>query len=112
VHELLIIAAGRVAGLKTEPAPFVLQTSLDDFYVAYELNVYTDRPNEQTTLYARLHEEIQNAFNEGGVEILSPHYTSVRDGNATAVPNEYLPEDYQAPRFTILSRFLRPGEDS
>jgi small-conductance mechanosensitive channel len=108
VHELLIRAATRVDGLLAEPAPYVLQTSLDDFYVAYEINAYTNRPNEMTSLYSRLHEEIQNAFNEGGVEILSPHYVAMRDGNAMGVPSEYLPKDYQAPGFTIFSRVFRP----
>ncbi len=107
VHELLETAARRVEGIKSDPPPFVLQTSLDDFYVAYEINAYTDRPNEQARLYSRLHEEIQNSFSEGGIEILSPHYTAVRDGNAMAVPDEHLPKNYKAPAFNILSRILR-----
>jgi small-conductance mechanosensitive channel len=110
VHELLIRAATRVDGLLVEPAPYVLQTRLDDFYVAYEINVYTNRPNEMASLYSRLHEEIQDAFNEGGVEILSPHYAAMRDGNAMGVPSEYLPKDYKAPGFTIFSRLFRPGQ--
>ena len=44
VEALLLMAAERTPGLMREPAPFILQTSLDDFYVAYELNVYTDDP--------------------------------------------------------------------
>jgi len=92
VHELLMTAAKRTEGIVAEPAPFVLQTSLDDFYVAYELNAYTQRPNEMAALYSRLHAEIQNAFNEGGVEILSPHYAAVRDGSRMAVPDDYLPK--------------------
>jgi small-conductance mechanosensitive channel len=112
VHELLIRAATRVDGLLAEPAPYVLQTSLDDFYVAYEINAYTSRPNEMAILYSRLHEEIQNSFNEGGVEILSPHYGAMRDGNAMGVPSEYLPKDYKAPGFTIFSRIFRPGQET
>jgi small-conductance mechanosensitive channel len=112
VHELLIRAATRVDGLLAEPPPYVLQTSLDDFYVAYEINAYTRRPNEMAILYSRLHEEIQNSFNEGGVEILSPHYGAMRDGNAMGVPSEYLPKDYKAPGFTILSRIFRPGQET
>jgi small-conductance mechanosensitive channel len=112
VHELLITAAKRVDGVLQDPAPFVLQTSLDDFFVAYEINAFTDQPNLQAVLYSRLHTEIQNSFNEGGVEIMSPHYTAVRDGNRTAVPDDYLPKNYQAPGFTLLSRILRPGQNS
>lgn len=107
VHELLITAAKRVDGVLQEPAPFVLQTSLDDFFVSYEINAFTDQPNLQAVLYSRLHTEIQNAFNEGGVEIMSPHFTAVRDGNRAAVPDDYLPKNYQAPGFTLLSRIMR-----
>lgn len=110
VHELLITAAGKVPGVMADPAPFVLQTRLDDFYVHYEINCYTDRPNDMAALYSALHTEIQNAFNAAGIEIMSPHYAAVRDGNAMAVPNDYLPKDYKAPGFALLSRVLRPGQ--
>jgi hypothetical protein len=56
----------------------VLQTALNDFYVTYELNAYTDAP-----------------------EIMSPHYTQIRDGNHTTIPADYLPPDYQAPAMRI-----------
>jgi small-conductance mechanosensitive channel len=74
VQALLLMAAEKTPGLLREPPPFVLQTSLDDFYVSYELNVYTDRPLEMITLYSDLHKNIQDAFNEYGVQIMSPHY--------------------------------------
>ena len=109
VHELLIAAAARTDGVLADPAPFVLQTSLDDFYVSYELNAYTNRPGEMPALYSRLHGEIQNVFNAAGVEIMSPHFAAVRDGGRMAVPDEHLPQDYKAPSFNLLSRILRPG---
>jgi small-conductance mechanosensitive channel len=107
VHALLIEAAKRLEGILPTPEPFVLQTTLDDSYVAYEINAYTDRPNEMASLYSRLNESIQDVFNEAGVEILSPKFAAVRDGNAMAVPESYLPKDYHVPGFTILSRILR-----
>jgi len=76
VHALLLMAAGRTEGLLKEPAPFILQTSLDDFYVRYELNVYTDAPHNMAHLYSELHQNIQDCFNEYGVQIMSPHYES------------------------------------
>lgn len=108
VHGLLIDAAKRVEGVLATPEPFVLQTSLDDFYVAYEINAYTDQPNAQASLYSRLHTEIQNVFNENGVEILSPHYGALRDGNAITLPSDHLPKDYKAPAFNLLTKILRP----
>ncbi|HPF26779.1 MAG TPA: mechanosensitive ion channel family protein [Steroidobacteraceae bacterium] len=107
VHELLISAASRVEGILADPAPFVLQTSLDDFYVSYELNAYTKKPAQMALIYSALHTNIQNAFNDAGVEIMSPHYTAVRDGNRMAVPDEHLPKDYRTPNFGIFSRILR-----
>ena len=74
VHALLLLAAERTEGLLREPLPFVLQTALNDFYVSYELNAYTDRPLEMVQIYSDLHQHIQDAFNEFGVQIMSPHY--------------------------------------
>ncbi|MBM3216379.1 mechanosensitive ion channel family protein [Candidatus Poribacteria bacterium] len=72
VHELLIAAARATQGIETSPQPFVLQTSLGDFYVSYELNAYTLDPLNMARVYSELHQNIQDRFNEAGVEILSP----------------------------------------
>jgi len=95
VHELLLKAAEKTQGLLREPAPFVLQRSLDDFYVTYELNAYTDNPQGMDQVYSNLHQNIQDAFNEAGMEIMSPHYAQVRDGNRAAIPDSYLPKNYE-----------------
>ncbi len=99
VHDLLIAAALRTPHILKEPAPFVLQTSLDDFYVTYEINAHTSEPSRMAVTYAELHKNIQDCFNESGVEIMSPHYGSLRDGSTTAIPRQYLPKDYAAPAF-------------
>jgi len=99
VHELLISAAQATAHISAKPEPFVLQTGLNDFYVTYELNAYTDQPNLMATIYAGLHQNIQDKFNEAGMEIMSPHFAQVRDGNHTTIPEQYLPQSYQAPAF-------------
>ena len=101
VHEALIEAANRTALLLKEPKAFVLQTSLDDFYVSYQLNASTDSPNKQASIYSDLHQNIQDSFNEAGIEILSPHYRAARDGNSTTIPADYLPKDYVAPSFRV-----------
>ena len=74
IHALLLQAASHTPGLLPSPPPFVLQTSLDDFYVSYELNAYTDSPQMMVQIYSDLHQNIQDAFNEFGVQIMSPHY--------------------------------------
>lgn len=101
MHEALINAALKTEYILKEPAPFVLQTSLDDFYVSYQLNAYTRDSNRQVDIYSHLHENIQDCCNEAGIEIMSPHYTNLRDGNATTIPSEYLPKDYTVPPFNI-----------
>ncbi len=103
VHQLLIDAASRTGGIMKEPKPFVLQTSLDDFYVSYELNAYTDTPNTMARTYSELHQNIQDAFNEAGVEIMSPHYGAMRDGNQVTIPSNYLPKTYEAPAFRLFN---------
>ena len=74
VHEMLLVAAARTPGLKKEPQPFVMQTSLSDFYVEYQLNGYLERPETRMRTLAGLHAHIQDSFNEHGVQIMSPHY--------------------------------------
>jgi small-conductance mechanosensitive channel len=101
IHETLIKAAQATNGILPEPRPFVLQTSLDDFYVSYELNAYTDQPNKMIVVYSELHQNIQDFCNEAGIEILSPHYGALRDGNPSTIPSDYLPKGYQAPPFQI-----------
>jgi small-conductance mechanosensitive channel len=103
VHELLLQAADRCNGVVKQPKPFVLQTALDDFYVAYQLNVYTNRADKMADTYGELHQNIQDCFNEGGVEICSPHFHQLRDGNATTTPAAYL-KNYEPPRFLVDTR--------
>ncbi|QNE39801.1 mechanosensitive ion channel family protein [Hymenobacter sp. NBH84] len=101
VHQLLITAALQAEGVLPEPKPFVLQTSLDDYYVSYQLNAYTREASKQAVLYSRIHQNIQDQFNAAGVEIMSPHYRAVRDGHQTTIPTDYLPKDYEAPKFRV-----------
>ncbi|MDB4584691.1 mechanosensitive ion channel family protein [Draconibacterium sp.] len=79
VHEAMIEAAVRTESILKDPKPFVLQTSLDDFYIAYQLNAYIKEANKQAAIYSNLHEHIQDVFNEKGIEILSPHYRTNRE---------------------------------
>jgi len=87
VEALLIAAAERTPGVLREPAPFVLQTGLGDFYVSYELNAYTDRPGQMVETYADLHRNVLDSFNEFGVQITSPNYV-LDPAQAKVVPRE------------------------
>lgn len=79
MHQALIDAALRTESILHDPMPFVLQTSLDDFYVSYQINAYTKEPNKQVEIYSMLHQNIQDICNERGIDIMAPHYRAVRD---------------------------------
>ena len=110
VYQVLMDAAQATEDILEEPSPFVLQTSLDDFYVSYELNTYTNEPGKIPRIYSRLHENLQDKCNEADIEILSPHYSAVRDGHHITIPADYLPQDYEPPSFRVhpLSKLLDP----
>ena len=81
VHELLLNAAEKTKDVIKEPKPFVLQTSLDDFYISYQINAYIKNAQKIIQIKSDLHQNIQDAFNKAGIEIMSPHYRAERDGN-------------------------------
>lgn len=101
MHQYLIDAALRTNLIEKKPLPFVLQTSLDDFYVSYQINAYTKAPNKQALIYSELHQNIQDICNENGIEIMSPHFRGVRDGNNVNIPKQYKPSDYKVPHFNV-----------
>jgi small-conductance mechanosensitive channel len=75
------------------------------------LNAYTREANKQAAIYSVLHQNIQDCCNEAGIEIMSPHYHSVRDGNGTTIPSDYLPKDYEAPPFRFANKKEHSGPD-
>ncbi|MGF1512224.1 MAG: mechanosensitive ion channel family protein [Elainellaceae cyanobacterium] len=88
VHQVLLQAAEKTPNVRPSPFPFVLQTSLDDYYVSYELNAYTDEVKGLPRLYSHLYENIQDECNHADIEILSPHYRAVRDGSDITIPGD------------------------
>jgi small-conductance mechanosensitive channel len=100
-HDQLGCTPLRTGDVLKEPAPFVLQTELSDFYVAYTLHAYVSNTNTLMLTYSELHQNIQDCCNEVGIEIMSPHFSTLRDGNHTTIPQKYLESDYQAPGFRV-----------
>ena len=101
VHQTLIDAAHATSEIVDKPAPFVLQTSLDDFYVSYELRAYTNNTTQIIVVYSELHQNIQDKCNEADIEIMSPHYSAMRDGHQITIPENYLPGNYVPPAFRV-----------
>ncbi|MEN8137602.1 MAG: mechanosensitive ion channel domain-containing protein [Bacteroidota bacterium] len=89
VHKLLKDAAKKTNGLieTMGKEPFVLQSSLDDYYVAYELNAYTAMADKYPVILSDLHQNILDEFNMAGVEIMSPHYRANRSGEDITIPD-------------------------
>ncbi|HTP71103.1 MAG TPA: mechanosensitive ion channel protein MscS, partial [Burkholderiaceae bacterium] len=76
VHKMLLEAARRTPGVAQEPAPYVVQTALSDFYVEYRLCAHSSEraPSRRAEALSELHGHVQDVFNENGVQIMSPHY--------------------------------------
>ncbi|AFY69123.1 MscS Mechanosensitive ion channel [Thalassoporum mexicanum PCC 7367] len=101
LEPVLVAAALATEHVRSEPRPFVLQLGLGDFSVSYELKVYTDRPTIMELIHSELHRNIQDQCNAAQIEILSPVYSAMRDGNKSTIPSEYLPDDYAEPGFNL-----------
>jgi small-conductance mechanosensitive channel len=87
VHALLELAASRTPGLRKAPPPTVVQRALSDFYVEYQLVAQAERSDDRPLALSRLHAAIQDAFNEHGVQIMSPHFLG-QPGAPVVVPRE------------------------
>ncbi|WP_075603627.1 mechanosensitive ion channel family protein [Saccharicrinis aurantiacus] len=94
VHQLLLSAAKNTNGVieQSGKESFVLQKSLDDFYVAYEINAYIAQADKYIGIQSELYRNILDAFNKADVEIMSPHYQSIRDGSDITIPTEKFEE--------------------
>ena len=93
VHALLINAARITPGVLDHPKPFVLETELQDYYPCYQINAYIKDADRQAQIMTDLHQNIQDIFNEAGVEIMSPRYVATRDGSASTIPVDTARED-------------------
>lgn len=91
-HQLLIEAALNTPGVVDDPRPFVLETSLSDWYPVYQVNAYIKEADRLAQIYSDLHQNIQDRFNEAGIEIMSPHYIATRDGSESTIPKDDLRE--------------------
>lgn len=90
INQLLINAALNTPGVLEDPRPFVLETGLEDYYPCYQINAYISDADRIAQIMSDLHQNIQDFFNDAGVEIMSPHYYAGRDGNAITIPTDDL----------------------
>lgn len=74
MEAILKMAASRTAGIRTSPEPYVLTSSLDQFNVTYQLHSFIDTGARLYEVKSHLHENILDACNEFGVQIMTPAY--------------------------------------
>jgi small-conductance mechanosensitive channel len=89
VHGLLTLAADRTSNIRKRPEPYVLQRQLSDFYVEYTLIARLENEHLRIETLSQLHSQIQDAFNEVGVQIMSPHFMMQPDGNVLVPPSKW-----------------------
>lgn len=87
VEAMLLQAAQQTEGVQKEPAPFVLQKSLGDFCIVYEINAYCDNAQKMNQIYTALHRNILDVFNENATQIMTPAYVA-DPADAKYVPRE------------------------
>lgn len=97
VEALLLLAADRTEGLQKEPEPFVLQTLMGDFAVNYEINAYCTDASRMLPIKSALHRNIQDAFNEYGVQIMSPAYEADPQTPKIVPPDDWYPAPASKP---------------
>jgi len=84
-QRLLIESAQKTKGIVTASgrAPFVLLRDLGNYSITYEINAYTDQPNNLVHIKSDLINNILDDFKRSGVEIMSPTHVAVRDSERT-----------------------------
>ena len=97
VHAMLLHAADQTAGLRKDPAPRVWQRALSDFYVEYELVVSLDEPEDRVPILSELHMHVQDAFNEQGVQIMSPHFENQPHQKIFVPKSRWFPKPLELP---------------
>jgi small-conductance mechanosensitive channel len=105
VHALLLLAAERTPGVRSDPRPVVLQEALCDFYVKYTLLLCLEQPERRLAVLAGLHANIQDAFNEYGVQIMSPSYEADPDAPKVVPRSRW----YSAPAAQAAETSPQPG---
>lgn len=99
VEAMLIDAAKRTPGILDNPPPVVFQTNLSDFYPEYRLvaQAIPHSPRPRAEVLSQLHANIQDIFNEFGVQIMSPHYLADTAQAKVVKPDDWYPAPAKRP---------------
>jgi small-conductance mechanosensitive channel len=97
VHGLLLLGASRTRGLRKQPPPRVLQRELSEFYVQYQLLAHLEDPKRRATVLSELNAQIQDAFNEYGIQIMAPQYEAQPEKPVIVPESKWYAEPALAP---------------
>lgn len=84
--ELMMDAVARTKGLSQNARPFILNRQLHDFYTLYEVHAYIETPELKHFIQSELNENLQDVFQNAGIEMVSPHFMGLRDVNFSNLP--------------------------
>ncbi len=100
VEGMLLEAAKRTPGILEDPSAQVFQTALSDFYPQYRLvaQAIPSEPRPRAVLLSLLHANIQDVFNEYGVQIMSPHYLGDPDAQKWVPRDKWFSAPAQPPK--------------
>lgn len=105
VHAMLQQAARETEGILAEPAPFVAQSALSDFYIEYRLvaQARAAAPREHVDVRSRLHGRIVDVFNLHGVQLTSPHFMQEPAKPHVVAPDAWAPAPADDPGLRAAS---------
>jgi small-conductance mechanosensitive channel len=101
VAEAVKAASQKTPYILQDPPAKVLHLELNEFSVKYEIETYTENPRKKEAILSEFQKYLRDACNDAGIEILSPHYAAVRDGNRSTLPENSLPKNYKNRGFQI-----------
>lgn len=98
VQAMLELAAHRASGIDHRQPPLVRQLGLMDWYVSYELQVRLLEETSLSDARTALHSNIQDVFNEFGVQIMSPNFVMQPKGAVVVAKEDWYAEPALAPQ--------------
>jgi len=110
VERSLVKAAADTPGILQHPKPYVLQPELHDYYVKYEVCGYTNRPTELHLIETSLRRKMQEHLFADGIEICSPAFFALRDGNSVQLPTPAQEALAKSPDPEIQSEYVAASE--
>lgn len=103
VYDILQDCALQTTGVLADPPPQVRHRQIDNFELIYQVKLSIDDPTLEDEIYSELYRRICDRCHEMGIEMLTPSYSAIRDGNSAVLPANCLPDNYTPEGFRLNS---------